>query len=176
MSDFDKAKELITPFLRKYNFFVVESYKNYVRYSSKQTTIAVGYDERDYSYFTIVGDKTNNSFPLDVDNLKNVFDYDIQKFINKPLAEFFFDFFETKGHNILTGDRIVLEQLKRNRDERAEKATKELLQQRHLNAADNAWLSHNYRDFVKYIDLIDKTILPKSYELKYTIAKKKLGE
>jgi hypothetical protein len=176
MSDFDKATELITPYLRGYNFMIVENSNNYVKYSSKQSTIAIGYDERDHSYFTIVGHNTNDSISLDVDNLKDVFEYDIQKFIHKPIAEFFIDFFETKGHSILTGDRIVFEQLKRNRDQRAEKVTKELLQQQNLIAADKAWLSHNYRDFVKHLDLIDKTSLPKSYELKYSIAKKKILE
>ncbi len=174
MSDFDKAIELITPYLREYDFSIVEDRENYVKYASEQSTIDVGYDERDHSYFTIAGQNTNNSIPLDEDNLKNVFEYDTQKFLYKPYAEFFLDFFETKGHSILTGDSIVFKQLQRNRDEREERATQRILQQQHLDAADNAWLSNNYRDFVKHLDLIDKTSLPKSYELKYSIAKKKL--
>ncbi len=177
MLDFDKVIELITSFLKDYNFFVVENNKNYVKYESTKTSIAVGYDEREHYYFTIVGDKLNISIPLDVNNLTNVFQYDTEKFIKSPsFEEFFIDFFITNGKPILTGDRSILEALKKDRDKRAEEYTRQLLQRQNLDAADKAWLSNNYREFVRHLDLIDKSSLPKSYELKYSIAKKKLNE
>ena len=175
--DFDKVIEIITSFLKDYNFFVVENYKNDVKYESTKTSIVVGYDERENYYFTIVGDKSNISIPLDVNNLTNVFQYDTEKYIRSPFEEFFIDFFmTTNGNLILIGDRSIFEALKKDRDKRAEEYTRQLLQRQNLDSADKAWLSNNYREFVRHLDLIDKSSLLKSYELKYLIAKRKLNE
>jgi hypothetical protein len=177
MLDFDKVIEKITSFLKAYNFFVVENHKNNVKYVSTKTSIVIGYDEREYYYFAIVGDKSNISIPLDVNNLTNVFQYDSEKFIRSPFEEFFIDFFmTTNGNLILTGDRTIFEALKRDRDKRAEEYTRQLLQRQNLDSADKAWLSNNYLEFVKHLDLIDKSSLLQSYELKYSIAKRKLNE
>lgn len=176
MSDFDKVIEPITSFLKGYNFSVAEKHNNYVKYESTKTSILVGYDEREHYYFTIVGDKLNISIPLDVTNLTNVFKYDTEKFITRPFEEFFIDFFTTNGKLILTGNRNTFEALKSDRDKRSEEYTKQLLHLQNLDAADKAWALNNYLDFVRHLSFIDMASLPKSYELKYSIAKKKLNE
>jgi hypothetical protein len=175
MINFDKDIETITPFLRRYHFRVAETYKDFVKYESEHTEISVGYDDRDHYYFTLIGNKIDNSISLDVINLRDVFAYDVEIFIKKPFVTFFIDFFSTKGQNILNGDLTKFKELKKNREERAERYTKELIEKQNLKAADNAWSVNNYSDFIRYLDLVNRSNLPKSYELKYSIAKDKLS-
>jgi len=175
MTNFDKDIETITPFLRQYNFRIAESSKDFVKYESEQAEISVGYDERDQHYFTLIGNKIDNSISLDVVNLSDVFAYDIEIFIKQSFVDFFLNFFSTKGYNLLKGDLTKFNELKRNRKERAERYTKELIEQQNLDAADNAWSLKNYSDFIRYLDLVEKRNLPNSYELKYSIAKNKLS-
>lgn len=172
MTEFNKAIEAISPFLKEFGFHIAEHYKDFVRYESQDAAISVGYDDRERNFFTLIGNKVDTSIPLDVINLEAVFNYNIDTFIKKPFVDFVIDFFSTKGYGILTGDLTKLYELKRNQQGRAERYTKKLLKQQNMQAADKAWLEKNYLDFIKYLDLIDKSTLPKSYGLKYSIAKK----
>lgn len=173
MTNFDKDIETIIHFLRQYDFRIVESYKDFVKYESEHAEISVGYDVKENNHYALIGNKFENSISLDVLNLKDVFGYDVELFIKKSFVYFFIDFFRTKGHAILSGDLSKFNELKRNLIERAERYTKQLIEQQNLNAADNAWSLKEYRDFIKYLDLVDRSNLPESYALKYSIAKNK---
>ncbi len=175
MINFDKDIETITPFLRQYDFLIAETYKDFVKYESEHTEISVGYDNRDHNYFTLIGSKTDDSISLDAVNLRDVFAYDVEIFIKKPFVTFFINFFSTKGLDILNGDLTKFNELKRNREERAMRYSKELIEKQNLKAADNAWSVNNYSDFIRYLDLVNRSNLPESYELKYSIAKDKLS-
>ncbi|HEY3402600.1 MAG TPA: hypothetical protein VGK59_04375 [Ohtaekwangia sp.] len=57
---------------------------------------------------------------------------------------------------------------------RSKEYTDDLIRQQNLRQADKAWDDKNYLTFIKQIDLIGKDRLPKSYTLKYKMARDKI--
>ena len=176
MNHFDLVIEALRPIFEGHGFGLAERYTNYARFESQFASVAIGYDKRDKSNSIFVGERNSNSHLLDEKNLKDVFGHnDVEQIRTQPLDKFVSDFLSNRGRGILTGDPTKLQELDDYEKERSRVYTNDLVKRQNIRIADNAWGNRDYLTFVKHIDLVDKGSLPKSYALKYKMARDRIG-
>ena len=172
MNHFDLVIESLRPIFEEHGFIIAERFTNYARFDSEFASVTLGYDEKEKSNNIFVGERKWNSRLLDEDNLKDVFGYDDGKEIRtQSLDKFLRDFISDKGNGILTGDSSKLQELDEYEKERSRVYMNDINRRQNISIADKAWTKKDYLTFVKHIDLLDMENLPKSYALKYKIAK-----
>ncbi len=173
MVEFKNQITIIKDFLVKNNFRTGEVTETYANFISDYVCITIGYDWRDNSTYVTVGNEEYFSIGLDVVNLFEVFGFNIEYFIKTTTSDFLIHFLNNEGQKLLTRDSgSILSLLNENQNKRAEEYTKDLLKRQALVSVDRAWAKKDFQDFISHFAKLDIDTLPKSYLLKYEIAKK----
>lgn len=161
---------------QKYKLYLAEQYKNYVKFKSEHIIITVSHDDRENSNSLYVGKNENSLYPIDENVLKDVFNSTLK--INYVTMEVFINnltvFFEGEGQPLIVGNAPTLKRVEEYVNIKSNEYTMELVNKQHFDAANKAWEAGKFKDFIKYLDKIDRKQLPSSYELKYKIAHQKL--
>jgi len=167
------VKEQLFPILEKVGFKLSEEFKNIIRFESSVLQINIVYNDYEKSNFIELGNKNDILYPLNDSVVKNVFKSELP--INQVTPEIFVKnlglIFESFGLEILKGNiKNLVEYVEKGSSD----YTFELVQRQTLETASKAWEKNNYKAFIKSIDEIGIEKLPKSYQLKYKIAKQKV--
>lgn len=158
------------------NLHIIEQSNNHVKLKSKSLVITLIHDERENSNGIYVGSNEDFLYPVNEFILKNAFNSNVK--IDNVTPEVFLNslciFFENDGKSLISGNQYALEVIKKYVYNASETYTDLIVNTQILEAANKAWDKRNYKEFIIYIDKLDKQILPESYLLKYKIAIKKL--
>jgi len=159
---------------QKYNLKIIEQQDNSLKLQSEYLVIIIAHNQLENSNTLWLGrnDKKIDKVEIDNETLKSFFDSNlklsqvpIETFINNLVV-----FFENEAQPLLNGDINLINELEKFDLERSRKYTHDLLVSQNLAAANKAWETSNYKEFIKILDQIDKDDLPSSYRLKYKIA------
>lgn len=172
------SKELY-PILEKYGFQIVQERTDYIKIASKITVIIISENSIENSYTLWVGRNNELSNKIEIDNelisklFTNKFVFNFAstiEFMNSVVA-----FFKNTGKPILEGNDSLFSELEQLDRERNIEYNSKISEQQNFKAIDKAWQNNDYFNFIKIIDeQMNNKILPKSYSLKYKIAKQKL--
>jgi hypothetical protein len=167
-------KTHILPILQKYGFEISEEFKNIIRFQSSVVEINIVYNNREKSCYISMGRKGASFLcPLNDKAVKNLFGSELS--IEKTASAVFVRnlsllFEQPKGIDLLKGNVEPLENFIR---QQSAYYTAELIRKQALETASKAWETNDYITFVESMDKIDISKIPRSYQLKYTIAKRK---
>ena len=174
-------KNKIYPVLKELDFSIKEEYNNvkfgsYIEFNSKYLVVVINYDNKEKLSSIFIGNN-NSTYELTDDIIHDVFGEDIS--INNQSDV---NIFIERLCALLQKDK-VRKMLKGNINDLAEASlqkahtysTKLLLEQ-YVKKLSKAWDRKDYVLFVKIMDKLDITALPKSYQLKYKISKNKILE
>jgi hypothetical protein len=166
----------IVPLLRGHGFLVVEQYRNYFHFRSKIVEVAISYNELDRICLFEVGRINELLYPINDNLIKQVFGLDVK--VTQVTKDVFVDniasLLKNSGLALLEGNESKLLEIKNFSEKESEIYTSQVLQKQNLIAANKAWKSGNYKEFIKIVDQLDKDKLPSSYQLKYKIANQKI--
>lgn len=158
------------------NLHIIEQSNNHVKLKSNSLVIRLIHDERENSNGIYVGSNEEFLYPVNEFILKSAFNSNVK--IDNVTAEVFLNslciFFENDGKSLISGNQYALEAIKKYVYNASETYTDQIVNAQILEAANIAWDIRNYKEFIIYMDKLDKQILPESYLLKYKIAIKKL--
>jgi hypothetical protein len=170
---FDKLDSIF----QKHNLQVVEQFENYVKFKSEKSIVVISHAERENSNSLYIGPNEDFLYPINENVLKKVFNSVLR--IEKVTPEAFISnlelFFKREGNSLLDGDIEKINAIKSYIHKESEEYTVKLMQRQNLDAANKAWEEGNFKDFIKYLDKMDKEQLSLSYEKKYKIAQQKLN-
>lgn len=168
------VRKSLFPILKKHGFGVAEEIRNSFKFQSSVMVVNLAFYERDQSHFIEIGRKGEALYPLNDDAIKELFDFPLP--IDHVTSEAF-----VQNVSILLKSKYGAELLKGNIDSfisfnlrKVEKFNTELTHNKILDMASKAWKNNDYLSFIKNIDQIDINELPRSYRLRYKIAKDKL--
>lgn len=174
------VKAQLFPILQKYGFEKADESKNYLKFESDNLVVVICRDERENSNLLYVGKKDSNQYLIDGNIIKRFFISDLEREFKIPertIEDFvnnLFIFFTEAGYRLLKEESEVLLNIKKFIIQQSENYTSELLLEQGLEVASRAWEAKDYTAFVESIDKIGINKIPKSYQLKYKIAKQKL--
>lgn len=168
------VKADLFPMLQEYGFGIAEEFKNIIRFQSSVIEMDIVYNDFEKSCYISIGKKKEPLDELRNNAVKELFNSSLS--VEQVTPEIFIQnlsaIFKTKeGVSILKGN--VEDFIKYNISE-ANDYTFELLQRQTLEIASKAWARNEYKEFVKNVDEIGIEKVPKSYQLKYKIAKQKI--
>ncbi len=167
-------KEELLPILEKVDFRLSQEFENIIRFESSFLQINIVYNDYEKSNFIEVGNKNNILYPLNDSVVKNVFKSELpidQVTPNIFVRNLGLIFEKSPGLEILKGN---IKKLVDYVEKESNDYTLEIVQRQTLETASKAWEKNNYKAFVKIIDEIGIEKLPKSYQLKYKMAKQKV--
>ena len=173
--EFNKLVKIrLLPIFQEQGFEIVEEFKNIIRFESAIMKVNVVYNDYDKSHFIEIGKRDSVLYPLSDNVVKNIFDFELP--IEEVTSEVFVKnlaliFTQKEGVEILKGniEIFIKLSLKEIHDYNAK-----LLKNQMLDAATKAWEKKEYRTFVEIVDNISINEVPKTYLLKYKIAKQNL--
>lgn len=168
------VKEQLLPILEKVGFKLSEEFKNIIRFESSVLQINIVYNNYEKSNFIELGNKNDTLYPLNDSIVKNIFKSELP--ISQVTPETFVKnlgliFQKSFGLEILKGD---IKNLVDYVEKESSDYTSQLVQRQTLETASTAWERNDYKVFIKSIDEIGFEKIPKSYQLKYKIAKQKV--
>lgn len=161
---------------QKHKLTVTEQFNNYVKLESDKVVLTITHDIRENANLLYIGKTADTLYLIDGNIIKRFFIPDLEQFFKIPelTVEDFVNnlviFFEGEGRLLLEGNSDVLNTIEKYVLMKSKEYTTELLYKQSLDAANKAWEEGNYKDFIKYLDKMDKQKLPSSYELKYKMA------
>jgi hypothetical protein len=170
----------LEPLFKKYGLKLVEEFKGYLKFKSDYVVITLASNEREKTNLLYVGAGEDTQYLVDGNVIKEYFISDVDKVFKIPeltIEDFVHNlliFFKGAGKSLLYGEQSKLKELENSLKIKSAKYTTELIMKQNLNEADKAWQNADYRNFVRYLDKIDRDRLPVSYDLKYKIALDKL--
>ena len=139
--------------------------------------IVICYDWRDKSNTVFVWNSQFNEIEINDSIINNVLNSKIK--INHLPSEDFAkninQLFENEGRLILEGDTQVLTAIAKYIRKEAESYTRNLIEKQNLNKADRYWIQSDYKNFIGIMNEMDMSRVPKSYQLKYGIACRKIN-
>jgi hypothetical protein len=165
------VKKELLPILQNKGFQVVEELNNVVRFSSSNMEVGLAYNSYENSNFIEIGKLGENLYPLSDNVVKNIFNSDLK--ISKVTPDLFVKniallFSQKEGTEILKGN---IKSLVNFIEHECSNYTFELIKLQTLETASKAWEKNDYTEFIKIIDEIGIEKSPKSFQLKYKIAK-----
>ncbi|MBP7210590.1 MAG: hypothetical protein KBA02_05285 [Paludibacteraceae bacterium] len=168
------VKAQIFTILQKYGFEIAEERKNILLFQSSGMKVNIVFNRYDRSFLVEIGKQDNELYPLNDYVVKELFHSSLS--IEQVTPEIFVQnlsiIFETKeGAEILKGDISSFIEFKLSE---INNYNTELFKKQCLEFASRAWDIKDYVAFVESIDRIGISKIPKSYQLKYEIAKQKL--
>lgn len=164
----------IYPLLSEYGFKISYQSDNIVNFESLLCNISLAHNSRENSNTFWLGSVNSNEF-IEIDDqvIKDFFNCDIEvnnlsieKFINN-----IFLFLRATREKILMSKESFIVELEKFDQLRSDIYTDKLLKKQNLNIIDDAWKKKDYNQLIKSIDEIGLNEIPKSYQLKYKIAK-----
>ena len=164
----------LLPILEVHNFRLTEKLANYYKFDSDKVTLTIACDNRDGSISVFVGKKNAILNELDDITILEVFNTHIEKQNKESYVNSLFEFLTVEGLPIIKGDLQKLNELESYSYQRAETYTKNLIIQQNLQKIESAWNEKKYSAFIKLMDMLDKSLLPRSYQIKYKQALGKL--
>ena len=164
----------LSPVLEVNNFRLTERQANYYRFDSDLVALTIAYNKREDSISVFVGKKDSLLIELDEINLLEVFKKRLKKHNNESYVSSLIEFLISEGLSILKGDLLKLNELEAYSYQRSETYTKNLIKQQYLQNIDKAWNEKDYSAYIRYMDMLDKSSLPRSYYFKYNQAQSKL--
>ena len=172
--EFNKlVKEELLPILHNKGFQVVEELNNIIRFSSSNMLVGLAYNSYERSNFIEIGKLDEILYPLSDNIVKYIFNSDLQ--ISNVTPDLFVKnlaslFTQKEGSEILKGN---IKSLVNFIEQESSNYTFELIKLQTLEKATSAWGKNDYTEFIKIIDEIGIEKSPKSFQLKYKIAKHK---
>lgn len=168
------VKVHLFPVLQKIGFEMAEESKNILRFQSSVMKVNIAFNQYDRSFLVEIGKKNDMLYPLNDYAIKKVFDssLSVEQVTQEVFVQNISSLFETnEGVTILQGDitplkNVILQQ--------SEDYASELLLKQTLEISEKAWKTKDYAAFVKILDKVGITRVPRSYQLKYKIAKQRL--
>lgn len=168
------VKTFIFPVLQKYGFGIAEEFKNILRLQSSSIEMNIVFNDFEKSCYISIGRKGELLYEIRNNVVKELFNSSLS--IEQVTPEAF-----VQNLSTLFGTKKFIKILKGNIDEfirfkisEDENYTSELIQRQVLEAASKAWERNDYKGFIKILNEIDIEKVPKSYQLKYKIANKKI--
>lgn len=165
------------PILRKYGFEIVEEFKNILRFQSSTIKIDIVHNPFENSNSLWVGKKDKGD-EIEINNNTLTFYFKsnlkLSEVPNKAFINNLITFFENEGKSLLIGNEREINDLEKFNLVRSKKYTLDLLHQQNLNEADKAWSQKDFKKFISIINKFGYEQFPKSYLLKYRIAKEKI--
>ncbi|HNR05908.1 MAG TPA: hypothetical protein PKM27_01260 [Saprospiraceae bacterium] len=162
---------------QKHHLIIIEQSINHMKLKSDKVVILFNYNEKEKSQNLYVGKKDDLLYAVDEYVLKNAFNSDLK--INNVTPDTFAKnlctFFNGRGKPLIAGNKYALSALEKYVYKEGEIYTMQLLVSQKLDAATKAWEERNYKDFVNFIDQIDKRKLAPSYKIRYKMAINKLN-
>ena len=163
---------------QKHDLHIIEQFPNYMKLKSNNVVVTLNHDERENSNALYVGFNEDFLYPVDEYVLKCAFNSDLK--INHVTQEEFVNnlakIFEGEGEPLIEGNAFALEAVEKYVYKEGEAYTTQLVDKQNLDEAKKAWEAGNYKDFIKYLDEMDKQKLSSSYKLKYKMALQKLNK
>lgn len=171
----DVVKKNLFPILHKYGFNIEQDSKKSILLQSSNVKVHIICNDYEDSFLIEIGKVGEMLYPLNNEIIRLVFnlEFPIEKISLSSFVENTILLFENKiGIEILKGDINLLRDSieKQSRD-----YTLMIMQEQTLDSALKAWEVKDYMSFIKNIDIIGINKVPKSYQLKYGIAKQKVG-
>ena len=168
--NFEEAIKPLTELLSSNGFSIQLNRNNLIEYSSKSTTIRIGYSHLEYCFNIWIGQSSGTLTELRPQVVEEFFKDDTFKFQTTLTVENLISFLKGSGKNILSGDTKILRALDEYSLQASRNYTQQIIKQQNIDQADKAWTQKDYANFVKYIDQIQTDLLPPSYLKKYKIA------
>lgn len=167
-------KKQLFPILQKEGFEILEESKNVVSFASSFIEINLVYNEYENSNYISIGKLGETLYPLNDNVIKNIFNSELH--INQVTCEVFIKnltliFQQKEGIEILKGN---IKDLIKFIEKGINDYHSELFKKQILETALQAWEVKNYKSFINNIDSLGFEKIPKSYQLKYKIAKQKI--
>ena len=172
-------KNRIYSTLNKLRFELLDEYDsvgfgNSIRFKSDCLIISIIFDKRERLFYISI-EENNHSYPLTDSVINKLFD--LNSYIDKQsdiniFADNLYSLLQNpKVQKMICGD---IEKLKEISYENSHEYTNKMLLEQQVKIASKAWDDRDYRMFIEVIDKLKMIDLPKSYQLKYEIAKKKI--
>lgn len=169
------VERYLLPVFQKYGFEKTEEFENIVRFQSSEMRINLAFNDYDNSHLVELGRRGEMLFPLNDNTVRRVWGssaFPVEQVTSKVFVQNLSLLFEKKeGIELLEGNIDLLKSILIGE---SEYYTTQLMRTQELEAASKAWENGDYLSFVDSIDKIGVSKLPKSYQLKYKIAKQKL--
>lgn len=174
--NFEEAIKPLTELLLSNNFSIQTNRHNLIEYSSKSTTIRIGYSHLEYSLNIWVGQSTSRLTELTPKVVQEFFKDSTFKFQSTLTIENLISFLKGSGKTLLSGDTKILRELDEYSLQASKSYTLQIITRQNIDDADKAWTQKDYVNFVKYVDQIQMDLLPPSYLKKYKIAMDKINK
>jgi hypothetical protein len=174
--NFEETIHPLTKYLVENNFFVKNKFLHFIEYAKDSATITVAYDNREYLFYTHVGQNSKSLVELTPVAIKMVFNDDSFQFQSTLTIDNLISFLSGSGKLIILGTKDIFEKLTDFSKKQSGEYTKQIIYLQNIKGADEAWAQKHYSDFIKCIDRIDKDLLSNSYLKKYKIALDKLRQ
>ena len=170
---FEETIQKLQPLFNSHNFKTIERRQGFIHLQSDLVSIRLGHDWRDNSISLFAGQINGQESEIDEKTMKDVFNHLSRDDNNKSPLQNIIDFLNGNGRLLLTGDINKLRELEVYSSTQAKLYTDNLILKQNIALADKAWSNKNYKQFLRHIEAIDPSYLPKSYHLKYKIASDK---
>lgn len=166
----------LTPIFNKYDIFLTETFKNYVKFKSKYIVIAVSYDVKENNRQLFIGKNDDNLYLFDGNAIQYLYGIDVFKnFIIPELSvnDFIKNlivFFNSEGNTLLFGDNNFLDSFEKYSLKQSVNYNSSLVLRQKLSLADKYWDLKDYHSFIEIIQKINNDVLPKIYRYKFDFA------
>ncbi|WP_428897778.1 hypothetical protein Dip518_001571 [Parelusimicrobium proximum] len=168
-------KNKVYPIFYEYNFKIYKDEKNCIQLRSSKIEINIAYNILEQSCYLSIGKIGEMHYPLTDNFIKDIFkvnfsveDLPLLKFIENIVRIFNMP----QGVELLKGN---IDELREYVEKESHEYTERIIFNQMLYKIDIAWQEKKYVEFIRYLNKLDLDKLPKSYKLKYEIAKKKIS-
>ncbi len=168
--NFEDSIYPLTEFLTDNNFSVTNKSLYFIEYSSNFASIKIAYASLEYLYYAYFGQNSKSLIELTPTAIKAVFKDDSFQFQSTLTIGDLISFLKGTGRSILSGDENTFIELNEFSEKQSREYTKQIIQAQNIQNADKAWTRKDYINFIKYIDNMEKDLLPESYLKKYKVA------
>lgn len=165
-------REQIYHTLQKYDFKIIDISERSVKFQSFTTELNIAYNECDSTLLVEIGKLGEFLYPLNDEAIRKICNSSlpIEQVSLEVFSQNLSKFFQTKGGiKLLKGELNLLVDIV---ELQSENYTSKLIQEQVLEKALVCWKTNDYKGFMEYIDEIGINNVPKSYQLRYQIAKR----
>ena len=174
------VQRYLVPVFQKHYFLIVQQSEHRFKFVSDSVVIIVGNDERERSHTIWIGRNESSFSPIEIDSYVMEHFFKSRISLASAIPEVFLKrlvvFFQRQGERLLTGDKNMLKDLENFSRHRNYEYTLNLLKNQKLAAADHAWQTSNYIEYLRCIEAVGIDNVPGSYKFKYQTARSKTGD
>ncbi len=169
---FTEEIQPIVNYLCDNGFNIVDEYNLYVKLESDSTCFIFSKDLREQGLGIYAGKKGSPPHFLSSEIYHQIFAENFKPL--EPFPQNFIDFLKNKGKKLVAGDKDILNNLERISLVAAMSYTNQILKAQQLDLMEKAWQEKDYSGFIALMDETEHSVLPKFYNLRYSIATKNL--